>query len=1145
MKTGHSPSMFKRQATTHAKTVFPLTVLWLAVASTVVISLSVTTGSAIGASTNGGQTYRWTSSDPYERAADDLRSDLATLEKKIRAAIPSTDPDDDEDLQDALSRYLLTHRQLSDNTRDHRISPPDLAELRSACENLKDIEINDEAKIVREEIQNVSNELQEAAAADKILTVKIKGNLLLSLTAASIDVLSQFAAIPGGAMSRGAAQFASLINQLGSTWVPAILSSPDRDPAANNALNTKNELIRKIYTDHAAEIDARVSDWIWETYFTKKQNNTPLSSWAEYGELLLNRPDKRAALQRRFLVEIKLYIKTNIIPHRQELLKNLGAQLRLVNSTTDDPVQRQRSSNLERYRSICQKILSLPPWTLQPASPAGMVSFGRTNYLAKEGDRQVVVEILRLGGQAGAVSVMLWTSDSTAHAGSDYSSYSQHLQWNDGQDGAQTVTIPILDDSESEPSEEFHLLLGKPQGGIAIGSPDTATVTIEDNDELPESRVPSPLGPPARHEATCKYLKIVPAEVELRPGQTADFRAYAVFSDNQQTEVTRDASWEPGPANSFTAPADFNFSAQVDIISRWQGCLGKAKAHLRPLSYSPPISHAEQRGLTGQPMPPDSGSWYAFCQKSDGRITYGEYYDPITQFIMAEGLPGPRNAAAWIDSNCPSWRCAPDTGVCANGPRYADSGREGYYALCSKETGRVAIAKQYNPVEHHIMAGPFVGIDDVNLWLDTRCPGRQCTPSGSCAAGPQMSPDATRGWHVLCNRATRSVVISEDADPVRYIAMAGAFRSRLDADSWTSANCPSLTCDTQGACVRTTSAWGLESGAVEVSPVDPWGLDTGTVDVAVVDQVEHNRRGSRSATGLEGQWCYSMFLDQKDLDRPEDLCRIEFSVKDDSFLGTIVPGTCGADRVGKLLIKPPLREGDTVLKLYAAGTNRYEGQGLAFDGWKSASVEIQGDRARLKRWDNISIDNRHLFRCDDVNQPGSGAQRMQAGTAAGPVVNPDRANVVQWSGTLDREALAQAIAKYNRKADSKLLGYSASPVTLSVHPDGRVELVGSPSCSVTTEIYTTGKKDRGVTTTTTTYGLPELPKVSGESFNLQVTVDRKVRYDSGYKQDSTNTYIKSAKLTTANNGMERLLYMYNGQDAVPIVPWHLFPVIGK
>jgi hypothetical protein len=106
--------------------------------------------------------------------------------------------------------------------------------------------------------------------------------------------------------------------------------------------------------------------------------------------------------------------------------------------------------------------------------------------------------------------------------------------------------------------------------------------------------------------------------------------------------------------------------------------------------------------------------------------------------------------------------------------------------------------------------------------------------------------------------------------------------------------------------------------------------------------------------------------------------------------------------------------------------------------------------------------------------------------------------------------------------------------------------VGSPTCTVETKVYTSGRKDSVTTTTTTTYRMDAPAKLSGSQFKVQITVARKVRSESGQvKQDSQNTFSKDARLTKAENGWEKLLYIYNGQDSVPVVPWRLYSEIVK
>ncbi len=113
-----------------------------------------------------------------------------------------------------------------------------------------------------------------------------------------------------------------------------------------------------------------------------------------------------------------------------------------------------------------------------------------------------------------------------------------------------------------------------------------------------------------------------------------------------------------------------------------------------------------------------------------------------------------------------------------------------------------------------------------------------------------------------------------------------------------------------------------------------------------------------------GEWCYSMFLDQKDLDHPETLCRIGFAQEGEWVVGRLVPGSCTPKKAESLLAgPPPVRDGQELLRVRKVGNGVYEGQGLTFGVLGGARVELQGERAQLFRWDKTSRDHRRLFRC--------------------------------------------------------------------------------------------------------------------------------------------------------------------------------------
>lgn len=125
----------------------------------------------------------------------------------------------------------------------------------------------------------------------------------------------------------------------------------------------------------------------------------------------------------------------------------------------------------------------------EAAAENGTATFSAASYSASESSGSVAVTVRRQGGQDGAVSVDLTTSDGSASAGLDYEPVSETLQWNDGQSGARTVEVPLLDDGDEEPGETVNLALSNSSGGLAIGNPGTATLTIEDDDATVEACV--------------------------------------------------------------------------------------------------------------------------------------------------------------------------------------------------------------------------------------------------------------------------------------------------------------------------------------------------------------------------------------------------------------------------------------------------------------------------------------------------------------------------------------------------------------------------------------------------------------------------------------------------------------------------------
>ncbi|MFO1327598.1 MAG: Calx-beta domain-containing protein [Rubrivivax sp.] len=105
--------------------------------------------------------------------------------------------------------------------------------------------------------------------------------------------------------------------------------------------------------------------------------------------------------------------------------------------------------------------------------------FAAATQVVREGTPSVVLTVTRTV-PIGSASVRYATADGTALAGLDYQARSGTLNFGDGVASA-SITVPIVNDTQSEPTESFVVALSSPSMG-AIGTPGTATVVIEDDD---------------------------------------------------------------------------------------------------------------------------------------------------------------------------------------------------------------------------------------------------------------------------------------------------------------------------------------------------------------------------------------------------------------------------------------------------------------------------------------------------------------------------------------------------------------------------------------------------------------------------------------------------------------------------------------
>ena len=109
---------------------------------------------------------------------------------------------------------------------------------------------------------------------------------------------------------------------------------------------------------------------------------------------------------------------------------------------------------------------------------SGKLQFSSQTYSATEDAGSIDITVSRVDGATGTVTVDYATSSGTATAGSDYTAASGTLTFLQGET-SKTFSIPITLDNVFEPDETVNLTLSNPTGGVTLGTPATATLTIQ------------------------------------------------------------------------------------------------------------------------------------------------------------------------------------------------------------------------------------------------------------------------------------------------------------------------------------------------------------------------------------------------------------------------------------------------------------------------------------------------------------------------------------------------------------------------------------------------------------------------------------------------------------------------------------------
>jgi endoglucanase len=113
-----------------------------------------------------------------------------------------------------------------------------------------------------------------------------------------------------------------------------------------------------------------------------------------------------------------------------------------------------------------------------PVVAPGTLSLSAATYVAAQNVGALVVTINRTAGFSGAVGITYATSDGTATAGTDYTAATGTVEWAADDAAAKTFSVPISNATPFVGSRSFMIALSSPTGGATVGTPSSATATI-------------------------------------------------------------------------------------------------------------------------------------------------------------------------------------------------------------------------------------------------------------------------------------------------------------------------------------------------------------------------------------------------------------------------------------------------------------------------------------------------------------------------------------------------------------------------------------------------------------------------------------------------------------------------------------------
>jgi uncharacterized delta-60 repeat protein len=193
-----------------------------------------------------------------------------------------------------------------------------------------------------------------------------------------------------------------------------------------------------------------------------------------------------------FTLDVRIYLKAN---NRRAYESYLKARLR-------DPVNTNGVAIAMNGLTPTNRPV-LGPITLAapPARPdctagndpeAGTLQFTSPGYQLREFDRSArIIGVTRTGGTRGLVRATVSTSNGTGIAGTHYQQVTQVIEFEDGDDVARVIGVPVIDNNTEDGDVTVNLALSVEQNCGHLGTPASAVLTIIDDEYTPPEPGPS------------------------------------------------------------------------------------------------------------------------------------------------------------------------------------------------------------------------------------------------------------------------------------------------------------------------------------------------------------------------------------------------------------------------------------------------------------------------------------------------------------------------------------------------------------------------------------------------------------------------------------------------------------------------------